>query len=521
MNGATGKPNIVYILADDLGLGDVQCLNPKRGKIATPNLDRLAAQGMVFTDAHATSSVCTPSRYSILTGRYNWRSPLQRGIVSADDGPLIPRERLTVAKLLQQQGYATGCVGKWHLGWEWGRDADGLDYAKPFTHGPTDRGFDWYFGVMGPGAPPHGYIENDRLLGEPSLTSPEHMLRWGGRAGPMVPGFTFESMLPTHTDKACEFVEKHAAANKPFFLYYALNAPHSPIIPNKQWIGSSGLGQYADFVQEMDFEIGRLLDTIDQAGVGDNTLVIFTSDNGCSPMVGTGSDLDPDFDTPKPNIPSQDALFNKPLIKRQTTGRVLELEAAGHFPSANMRGYKSDAWDGGHRVPYIVRWPGNVQPGTQCDQLISLMDLMATCADLHDLTLPEDAGEDSVSLLPLMQGDNTAVRNSLVHHSFRGKFAIRQGKWKLMLCPGSGGWWKPSDEEAKAQGLPHVQLYDMGQDIGERHNLQAKHPDIVQRLIHLLEEQVADGRTTPGPRQSNDATVDLWKLDIPNKSTKM
>lgn len=521
MSNAASKPNIVFILADDLGYGDVHYLNPERGKIATPNLDRLAAQGMIFTDAHATSSVCTPSRYSTLTGRYNWRSPLQRGILSIDDGPLIPPERLTVPRILQQQGYATGCVGKWHLGLDWAKNPDGPDYSKPFGGGPTELGFDWYFGVIGPGAPPHGYVENDQLIGEPSTTSPEEMLRWGGRAGPMVPGFTFESMLPTHTDKACGFIEKHAAANKPFFLYYALNAPHSPIIPNKQWLGSSGLGQYADFVQEMDFQVGRVLDTIDRAGVRDHTLVIFTSDNGCTPMVGTGSDLDPDFDTPKPNIPSQDALFKKPLTKRQTTGRVLELEAAGHYPSANRRGYKSDAWDGGHRVPYLVRWPAQIEAGTQCDQLVSLMDLMATCADLHDLTLPEDAGEDSVSILPLLRGSDTPVRDSLVHHSFYGRFAIREGEWKLMLCPGSGGWWKPNDIEAKEQGLPSVQLYDMSEDIGEQRNLQAEHPDIVKRLIRLLEEQVAHGRTTPGPMQSNDAPIDIWKIDNPIKSTKM
>lgn len=506
------KPNIIFILADDLGYGDVQYLNPERGKIATPNLDALTAEGMIFTNAHATSSVCTPSRYSVLTGRYNWRSRLQSKVLDSDDGPLIPMERLTVARLLQAQGYATACVGKWHLGLNWARDAHGdVDYSKPFTGGPTSLGFDWYFGVIGPGAPPHGYIENDRLVGQPTLTSPENMVRWGGRVGPMVPGFTFESMLPRHTDKAAEFIEKQAANKKPFFLYYALNAPHTPLAPNSEWIGSSGLGQYADFVQEMDFEIGRLLDTIDRAGIRNNTLVIFTSDNGCTPMVGTLTEEELDPGASRELVPAQKILFDKAFDRTFTTGRVLELEAEGHFPSANFRGYKADIWEGGHRVPFIVRWPGKVAAGSESGQLVSLVDLMATSADLLDLPLPADAGEDSVSLLPVLLDPSQSVRESLVHHSFYGKFALRQGKWKLILSPGSGGWWPPRDSDAKEQGLPPVQLYNMEADPGEQYNLQAEHPEVVKRLLQSMEVIVANGRSTPGPKQSNDVPIDLWK----------
>ncbi|HKL20930.1 MAG TPA: arylsulfatase, partial [Tichowtungia sp.] len=500
-------------LADDLGYGDVQCLNPERGKIKTPNLDEFASQGMVFTDAHSTSSVCTPTRYSLLTGRYNWRSRLQQKIVYANDPPLINRERLTVGELLQKQGYATGCVGKWHLGFNWGRDAGGeIDYSKPFTGGPTERGFDWFFGMNAPGAPPHGFLENDRLIGEPSTTVPPEMRLWGSAGGPMVPGFTFESMLPTLTDKACEFIKKNASENTPFFLYYALSAPHTPLTPNKEWIGSSGLGQYADFVQELDFEVGRVIDAIDRAGIRENTLVIFTSDNGCTPMVGTLSELDTESEFERETVPGQEELFgDKRFTKRFTTGRVLELNAKGHYPSANLRGYKSDTWDGGHRVPFMVRWPGRVEAGTQCDRLVSLMDFMATCADLFDVPLPPDAAEDSVSLLPVFQNPDQSVRDSLVHHSFLGKFAIREGKWKLMLSPGSGGWWPPRDEKAREMGLPPVQLYDMQADIGEQHNLQAEHPEVVERMTKLLEKFVADGRSTPGPEQANDVPVDIWK----------
>jgi arylsulfatase A-like enzyme len=389
---------------------------------------------------------------------------------------------------------------------EWARDADGeLDYSKPFAEGPTERGFDWYFGNIGPGAPPHGFIENDRVIGELSTTSTLEMLRWGGKMGPMVPGFTFESMLRTHTDKACAFIERHAAAKKPFFLYHALNAPHSPITPSKAWKGSSGLGQYADFVQEMDHEIGRLLDAIDRAGIRENTLVIFTSDNGCTSHVGTSPDIDPE------SARSGEIDFAALKKKNLHRDKVLELEAAGHFASADLRGYKADIWDGGHRVPFFVRWPAKVKAGTQCDQLVSLVDFMATCADLHGVTLPPDAGEDSVSLLPLLLGGDEPVRRSLVHHSFYGKFAIREGRWKLVLCPGSGGWWQPRDNQARELGLPPMQLYDMDTDIGEQRNLQAEHPEVVERLTRLLEKLVADGRSTPGPRQSNDVPVDIWK----------
>lgn len=514
---SAAKPNIVFILADDLGYGDVQCLNPERGKIKTPNLDELASQGMVFSDAHSTSSVCTPSRYSVLTGRYNWRSRLQQKVLgsrgNSDHSPLIAEDRLTVGELLQQQGYVMGCVGKWHLGLNWAKDANGeIDYSQPFTGGPTERGFDSYAGNIGAGAPPHGFIENDRVVGELSTTIPSEMLRWGGNSGPMVPGFTLKSILPVNTDKAREFIEKHAAGDKPFFLYYALSAPHLPVVPNKEWIGSSGLGQYADFVQELDFEVGRVIDTIDRAGIGENTLVIFTSDNGCTPMVGTLSALDPESEFSRETVPGQEELFgDKRFTKRFTTGRVLELNAKGHYPSADMRGYKSDTWDGGHRVLFIVRWPAKVKAGTKSDQLVRLVDFMATCADIHDVTLPPDAGEDSVSLLPVFQDPDQSVRDSLVHHSFLGKFAIREGKWKLMLGPGSGGWWPPKDDQAREQGLPPVQLYDMSQDVGEQQNLQAQHPEVVERLTKLLEKFVADGRSTPGPKQANAVPVDIWK----------
>jgi arylsulfatase A-like enzyme len=478
------KPNIIVILADDLGYGDVQCLNPKRGKIPTPNIDKLAAAGMTFIDGHSTSAVCTPSRYSLLTGRYNWRTRLQKEVLAHDSPPLIAPGRLTLPALLQAQGYRTGAVGKWHLGMQWARKNGKPDFSAAFTGGPTECGFDWYYGVPIPGHPPHGFIENNRLQGTASEIATKNMVVWGGMVGPMVPGFTFESMLPVQTDKACDFIRSNAAANRPFFLYYAMNSPHNPLTPNQEWLGKSGLGQYADFVMETDAMVGRILAAIEASGQAKQTLVVFTSDNGCAPYAGTA--IRPD---------------GKNTFKN---GNVHQLEARGHFPSAQFRGYKSDTWDGGHRVPFIVRWPDVVRPGTTCAQLACQMDLPATCAEIIGAKIPDNAGEDSVSLLPLLNGGDQPVRDTLVHHSFNGNFAIREGQWKLGLCSGSGGW-------SPGPKAPLVQLYDMSKDEGEQTNLQAEHPEIVKRLTEKLKKLVADGRSTPGTPQKNDVPVDIFK----------
>jgi arylsulfatase A-like enzyme len=470
------KPNIVYILCDDLGYGDVHCLNPDRGKIATPNIDKLATQGMTFTEAHGSSAVCTPSRYGILTGRYNWRSTLQRGVLGPYGPPLIARDRLTVPALLKQHGYDTAAIGKWHLGWEWPGKGKQHDFTQPIAQGPITRGFDYYFGTDVPNYPPYCFIENDHTVGLPTAQLPARLLghNLASKAGPALPGWKLEEILPTITDKSCAYITDHARTGKPFFLYFALTSPHTPLAPTKEWEGKSGLGRYADFVMETDAMVGRVLDAIDKSGAAGNTLVFLASDNGCAPYIG-----------------------------------VKELEAKGHFPSAYFRGYKSDAWDGGHHIPFIARWPEVTKAGSQCAQLVCQNDLMATCAQIIGAKLPDNAGEDSVSLLPLLQGTDQPVRPDLVHHSIEGKFAIREGKWKLLLCPGSGGWGAPNDAAAKKQHLPPVQLYDMAADIGEKNNLQAQHPEIVQRLTKLLEKYVADGRSTPGAPQKNDTLVNV------------
>jgi arylsulfatase A-like enzyme len=284
-------------------------------------------------------------------------------------------------------------------------------------------------------------------------------------------------MLPTLVKRANQFITDRAKADKPFFLYFALSSPHTPLVPSREWQGKSGLGDYGDFVIETDWAVGQVLAALDQAGLANNTLVIFSSDNGCSPVAG-----------------------------------VKELEAKGHFPSGPFRGYKSDIWEGGHRVPFFVRWPGKVNPGSQSSQLISLADFMATCAGLLDAKLPANAGEDSVNLLPAFFGKYQGpLREAVVYNSIEGNFGIQQGSWKLELCPGSGGWGSPKDPMAKKQWLPPVQLYDMEKDIGEKHNVQAEHPEVVKRLTALLEKYVKDGRSTPGPEEKNDSPVDIWK----------
>jgi len=483
------KPNIIYVLCDDLGYGDVKCLNPK-GKIPTPHLDKLAAGGMIFTDVHSSSSVCTPTRYGIMTGRYNWRSKLQSGVLGGLSPRLIEPGRLTVAQLLKDHGYHTAVVGKWHLGMDWVKkegqtvaelniesaaQVNSVDYSQPFKNGPTSVGFDYYYGISASlDMVPFVFLENDRVTKLPTAEK-----QWI-RKGPAAPDFEAVDVLPTLTRKAMDYVKARAAeakAGNPFFLYLPLASPHTPIVPSPEWQGKSGLTPYADFVMQTDHSIGQLLAELAQQGLADNTLVIVTSDNGCSPAAG---------------IP---ALLEK-----------------GHNPNHVFRGHKADIFDGGHRIPFIARWPARVKAGGKSDQLLCLTDLMATAADIVGAKLPANAAEDSVSFLPALLGtDKAPLREAVVHHSINGSFAVRQANWKLELCRDSGGWSEPRPGTPKAAGLPSVQLFDLGQDIGEQNNLQDKHPDVVARLTKLLEKYVADGRSTPGTPQQNAVPVQIVK----------
>jgi len=496
---APAKPSILYILCDDLGYGDVKCLNPQ-GKIATPHLDKLAAAGMYFTDVHSSSSVCSPTRYGIMTGRYNWRSKLQSFVLGGLSPRLIEPGRMTVASLLRQHGYHTAAIGKWHLGMDWvklpGKDVAELniespaqvhnvDYAQPIKNGPNAVGFDYYFGISASlDMVPYTFIENDRVTKLPTVDKdfPLFLGRAQGkcRLGPAAPDFEVEDVLPTLTAKAIDYVKSRAAdakAGKPFFLYLPLASPHTPIAPTKEWQGKSGLNHYADFVMQTDHAIGQLLAELDKQGLTENTLVIVTSDNGCSPQA--------DFPA---------------------------LLAKGHSPSHVFRGNKADIFDGGHRIPFLVRWPARVKAGGKSAQLLCLTDFMATAADIVGAKLPASAAEDSVSFLPALLGQaKTPLREAVVHHSINGSFAIRQGNWKLELCRDSGGWSDPRPGTPKAAGLPSIQLFDLAKDIGEQTNVQGQHPEVVARLTKLLEKYVADGRSTPGAPQQNAVEVKLVK----------
>lgn len=494
-------PNVVVILADDLGYGDAQCNNLERGKIATTNIDRLAAQGMRFTDAHSSSGVCSPSRYTLLTGRYHWRTRLQSGIVGVWGKPLIAPERLTIGGLAKQHGYTTACIGKWHLGWDWPipddraaifkakPDADSKAtaeqqavwrevFSQPIPGGPVARGFDQYFGTDVPNWPPYCFIENDKTLGLPSEFLPQRLLKdnQASLPGPALDGWQLEPILPTLASRASEFVKAQARAKKPFLLYMPLTAPHTPLAVNPAFRGRSGLNEYADFVLETDEAVGRVLSAIEEAGVANDTLVIFTSDNGCAPYIGAA-----------------------------------QLEKKGHFPSGPLRGYKSDAFEGGHRVPFIVRWPRRVAAGSVCSQLVHHADVIATLAELLDTKLPPDAGEDSFSFVSLLKGGTQPVRNESVSCASGGLPSLRDGAWKLIFGPGSGGWTKGESDQP-------FQLFNLADDLGETKNLAAIESERVARMRQRMEQIIRAGRSTPGPAQKNDLRVRRYPPEPQAKS---
>jgi arylsulfatase A-like enzyme len=450
--------NIVYILADDLGYGDVSCLN-KDSKILTPNLDQLAKEGMVFTDSHSGSAVCTPTRYGILTGRYCWRSRLKMGVLNGYSEHLIEDGRLTVASMLKEKGYHTACIGKWHLGWNWQKKSgkDDVDFTMPVQHGPSTNGFDYSFCIPASlDMAPYVYVENDRATAVPDriVDAGEGKMYW--RQGDIAPDFEHIEALPKLTEKAVAYIQERSRENKPFFLYFPLPAPHTPILPTEEFQGKSGTNEYGDFVLQVDWTVGQMMKALKENGMEKDTLVIFTSDNGCSPKA--------DFK---------------------------ELAKFDHDPSYIFRGMKADIFEGGHRIPFITRWPGPVKAGSECNDTICLTDLMATTAEITGYKLPDNAGEDSVSILPDLLGTATEpVREATVHHSINGSFSIRQSKWKLELCPGSGGWSPPKPDSKEAKQLPPIQLYDLSTDTGETTNVQDQHPDIVKRLTALLQDYV-------------------------------
>ena len=469
-----GTPNIVYMLIDDLGYGDVQYLNPE-GRIPTPHMDRLAREGMIFTDAHSNSAVCTPTRYGINTGRYCWRSPLQKSVLWDYEESIVKPDRLTVGKMLQQCGYSTAAFGKWHLGMTWAtkdgakalRSGSNVDFDQPFQNGPRDLGFDYYYGVQAINMGPYCFMENDRTVGIPNV--PMHSYGSWKPEALKIPGYELDQALPTITQKAVEYIDARTSEEKPFFLYFPATSVHGPVGPSlaKEWMGRSEMTAYSDLVMQTDWSVGQILQALDRNGLWDDTIVIFTSDNGCAP------------------------------------NEVFALEKYLHDPSYVFRGYKFDLFEGGHHIPYIIRWPGKIEAGSVCNDTICLTDLMATVADILDYELPDDAAEDSFTNLPDLLGiAKEPVREGTVYHSFHGFFSIQERNWKLILHPWSGGY-KPPDN-IDIEKLPAIQLYDMGKDISETRNLEHRYPNIVKRLKALLQSYFDQGRSTPGEPQKND-----------------
>lgn len=497
---AADGPNVVVVLADDLGYADVSCYG---GKISTPHIDRLAATGMRFTDAHTSSSVCSPTRYGLLTGRYNWRSRLKRSVLGGLSPRLIEPDRVTLAGFLQGQGYHTACIGKWHLGMDWklkpGKEVTPLgiepreqvfnvEYGAPIANGPAAVGFDYFFGISASlDMVPYAYIENDRVTELPTEDRDFPMMdgRQTGRTrkGPTAPGFDAADVLPMLVRKSVEYIDERARSGEsdggrqPFFLYVPLASPHTPILPTPAWRGKSGINPYADFVMESDWAVGQIVAALERNGVAENTLIVFTSDNGCSPQ----------------------AKFD-------------ELAAHDHYPSGPLRGHKADLFEGGHRIPMVVSYPGVTAAGTVSEQVVCLTDIFATVAAAIGVDdLAADMAEDSFSFLTALKGETSAsgVRESLVSHSINGSFAIRRGDWKLMLCGDSGGWSAPRPGSPAAGKLPSRQLYHLGEDLAEQENRIADRPEVAAELLELLENLVAEGRSTPGPRQENTGAVTI------------
>lgn len=454
------RPNIVVILADDLGWGDPRCYNPE-SRVPTPHLDRLAAEGMRFTDAHSPSAVCSPTRYGLLTGRYAWRTRLKSGVLWGYSPPLIEAERPTLPGFLRDHGYATLGVGKWHLGLRFATtrpaefgdatkpadDVTAIDWSRPLLAGPHTAGFDRFFGIPASlDMVPYVFLENDRVVAPPTERTPgSRSQREGGqgfwREGPIAPGFSVEGCQSVLADHALQML-RETQRSRPFFLYFALTAPHDPWVPTAAFRGRSGAGARGDFVMEVDEVVGRVMQTLEDQGLAKNTLVIFTSDNGAHWLPA-------------------------------------EVARTGHAANGPWRGMKSDAWEGGHRVPFIARWPGRVPAGTTTDALVGLNDLFATVADVLARRLPRGAAEDSVSFRRALLGKRQPSRPPLVLHSINGTFVVRQGPWKLVDGAGSGGW---TEGKVPTAG----QLYDLSADPLEAVNRWADQPVRVEAMRSAL-----------------------------------
>jgi arylsulfatase A-like enzyme len=454
------KPNIIFIMADDLGYGDLGCYGATQ--IPTPKIDQLAAEGMRFTDAHSPAALCTPTRYGVLTGRYCWRSRLKKGVLNGYSPALIEPGRMTVASMLKEAGYATGCVGKWHLGFG---NQDKVDFGKPLRPGPLEVGFDYFFGIPASlDMPPYCFVENDRVVGELSVEKdPYNTLQ---REGLMTPGWKDEEVGPTFTRKAVEFVERHSS--QPFFLYLPYHTPHTPCTPPEFIKGRSTAGVRGDMVTELDWMLGEILSTLDKHNLRNKTLLMVTSDNG--------------------------ALTTGPWHRAADPAKY-DLAHNGHPPNGLLRGQKADIFEGGHRIPLIAYWPGQIEAGTTNHNLVGLIDLLATCAELVGVSLPADAGEDSLSILPHLLQQEGTIRETMIHKS-KDLFAFRHGPWKMITGLGSGGFTTPASVEPQPGESPG-QLYNLDDDLSEGENVWSEYPEVVERLSRKLNQHREAGYSRP------------------------
>lgn len=488
------QPNVLILYADDLGFGDLGCYN-KKSRIPTPNLDRLASESVRFTDGHSSSGICTPSRFAMLTGRHHWRD--FHGIVNAFGGSVFKPERLTLPEMLKEKGYKTAAIGKWHLGWNWdairnkevtaitvqeGRrkkqqlGPEAFDWTKSIPNGPLDHGFDYYFGDTVINFPPYCWIENDKVVKAPDTlmqTGKWKKIKEGGwecRPGPMVTGWDPYENIPTTTKKGVDYIKEAAKAEEPFFLYFAYPAPHAPIIPNDEFDGKSKAGPYGDFVYETDHSIGQLLQALKDSGQAENTIVIFSADNG-----------------PEHYAYTRDAKFD-------------------HWSAHPFRGLKRDAYEGGHHVPFMFKYPGVTMAGTVNDALVSQIDIMATLASVVGYDLPDkNAAEDSHDLLPLLKGQVKSIRTSHIHNTFDHTWAFREGDWVLVTGK-SGHHSRVTKEWLKKHDYPKTEskqprLFNLREDIGQRNDLAAKHPEKVKAMEASLARIREQGYSAPRLRK--------------------
>lgn len=465
---AAEKPNVIVIYTDDQGYGDASCLNPD-SKFQTPNLDRLAAEGMTFTDAHCSDTVCTPSRYGLLTGRYNWRTTLKTGVFGAEEKCLIEDGRMTLASLLRDHGYQTAMVGKWHLGMDFPGEFGNRDWSQPVQDMPLDKGFDYFWGIpasMNYGVlawfegrhaavPPTLYTRkklNEVAISDYRIMPPYESEPDGPKDLEVAPDFVDHECLTRFTDKAMEWI-KQTDREKPFFVYLPYTSPHKPVVPIEQFLGKSGAGAYGDFMMETDWHLGRILQMLDEEGLAENTMIVYSSDNG-----------------PENTWPERKKRYD-------------------HASNGIYRGGKRDIYEGGHRVPFFVRWPAKVEAGSTWDEPVSQMDILATLAEMLGATLPDDAGEDSFSFYHALTGNGDQPdRPPLVHHAMKGQFAVRDGDWKLVM----------------AHGKDEMQLFNLAEDPSETTNLLGQHPEITKGLQAKLTKIVLKGRSTEGEAQPND-----------------